>query len=409
MNTAFYIAKRYLFSKKSLNAINFVSGISVLGVFVGSAALIIGLSVFNGFEKLVLSMYNTFSPEIRIEPAKGKTFSPDKVAFFTSLKSDKRVGNYTEVLEEKALLKYEKAQYIGLVKGVSNNFTKGKKLDSTILEGKFTLQKRGENFAVIGSAVQAYLSVNVSDDFRDLEIYSPKKGITNAINPAQEFVLRVIHPIGVYQIQQEFDEQVIVPLGFMRELLGEETGVSAIELDLKNNTAVKDFQKEIETRAGKNFVVKNRAQQNRLLYKTLTSEKFFVYLFLTFVLIIAIFNMVGSLTMLVMDKLKDISLLSSMGASRKLIRSIFFIEGIMISMAGCIAGMLAGLTFCLFQQKYAFIKMEQANLTTDAYPIDIRWTNFVIVFITVASISMIASFISSRLSVKNIGSLRSDL
>ncbi|MBC7745185.1 MAG: ABC transporter permease, partial [Flavobacterium sp.] len=175
MNTSIFIAKRYLFSKKSINAINFISGISMLGVFVGSAALIVILSVFNGFETLVLSMYNTFSPELRIEPVKGKTFDADTKQFF-EIKKDKRLLNYTEVLQEKALLRYGNGQYIGLVKGVSKGYLNGRNLDSTILKGSFTLWDKGEEFAVIGSAVERYLSVNVKDPLHRLDIYSPKKG-----------------------------------------------------------------------------------------------------------------------------------------------------------------------------------------------------------------------------------------
>lgn len=408
MNTPFYIAKRYLFSKKSLNAINFISGISVLGVFVGSAALIIILSVFNGFENLVLSMYNTFTPEIRIEPSKGKTFDPAS-AHFNALRRDRSIANFTEVLEEKALLRYGKAQYIGFVKGVSASFTNNENLDSSLVEGSFTLKNEDENYAVIGSAVQAYLSININNDFQNLEIYSPQKGAVNSINPAEEFVLRTIHPVGVYQVQQQFDEFVIVPLEFARELLGEEKNVSAIEITLKQGESVDEAQKKISLLLGPEFMVKNRIQQNQLLYKTLSWEKFATYMILTFVLIIAIFNIIGSLTMLVMDKLKDIALLSSMGASSGLIRSIFFLEGIMISLIGCIGGMLTGLIFCLFQQKYALIKMDMPNLTTDAYPIHLQWGDFVVVFLTVSIISAIASFISSNLSVKNIGSIIGDL
>jgi len=184
VNTPLYIAKRYLFSKKSLNAINLISGISILGVFVGSAALIIILSVFNGFEQLVLSMYNTLTPEIRIEPTEGKTFNPD-TSYFKKLKKDGRIANYTEVLQEKALLRYGKSQYIGLVKGVSEGYTAGKDLDSAIVDGSFTLKKDGTDYAVIGSAVQAYLSVNIHSELQDLEIFSPRKGAGNAINPAE--------------------------------------------------------------------------------------------------------------------------------------------------------------------------------------------------------------------------------
>jgi len=367
MNTSFYIAKRYLFSKKSLNAINIISGISVLGVFVGSAALIVILSVFNGFENVVLSMYNTFTPEIRIEPSRGKTFYPGS-AYFSELKRDKRIENYTEVLQEKALIRYKDGQYIGVIKGVSDNFLKRYQLDSTIIEGSFTLKKEGTNYAVVGSLVQSYLSLNVNDQFSDLMIYSPRKGAGNSINPADEFVVKSIHPAGVFQIQQQFDETVIVPMHFARDLLEEERNISSIEIYLKQGESVDKFHHEVSEKLGDAFLIKDRVQQNELLYKILNSEKWAIFIILTFVLIIAVFNIVGSLTMLVLDKKKDIAILSSIGAGTALIRKIFFIEGMMIALTGCISGMLAGLVFCLLQQHYGFIKMAEGTSFTDSTP-----------------------------------------
>jgi len=407
VNLSFYIAKRYLFSKKSLNAINFISGISILGVFVGSAALVIILSVFNGFQDLVLSMYNTFTPEIRIEAAQGKTFNPQG-SDFDKLKRDSRIASYVEVLEEKALLQYNEVQYIGLVKGVSADFVKGKKLDSILVDGSFTLKSGSKNYAVLGSAVQSTLSVNIKDDFSDLEIYSPRKGAVNSINPGDQFVMKTIHPSGVFQVQQEFDQMVFVPIDFARELMSEDKKVSAIELSLKAGESVNNTQNEISRGLGKAFIVKNRAQQNQLLYKILNTEKIAVFFILTFVLIIAIFNIIGSLTMLVMDKRKDIAVLNSMGTNESTVRKIFFIEGIMISMMGCITGILAGLIFCIIQQHYGFIKMD-INLKTEAYPVVFQWTDFLLIFTTVGLISVIASSIASRLSIKNAVDLKGNL
>ncbi len=380
----------------------------MLGVFVGSAALVIILSVFNGFEKVILSMYNNFTPEIRIEPAQGKTFDPDGPEV-RNLKKDDRIANYTEVLQEKALLRYDEGQYIGTIKGVSSDFLKRSKLDSTLVQGRFVIEEDSKPFAVVGSMVQLYLSINVNDQFRELEIYSPKKGAANSFSPAEEFTLRSIKPVGVFQIQQSFDESVIVPLSFARELLGEEKNVSSIELYLGKGESISKFQQELSHKLGKKFLVKNRVQQEQSLYKTLNIERLMIYLILTFVLIIAIFNIVGTLTMLVIDKKKDIAILSSIGADTGLIRRVFFLEGLLISFVGCFAGMIAGFIFCLLQQKYGFIKMAEANFITEAYPIAIKWSDFLVVFGTVALISTIASSISSRLSVKNLGDMKEDL
>lgn len=381
----------------------------MLGVFVGSAALIIILSVFNGFENIVLSMYNTFSPELRVEAAIGKTFDPmDKR--FDSFKKDPRVVDYTEVLQEKALVRYGKGQSIALVKGVSGNYMEvHEKLDSAISSGSFTLRHKNEDFAVIGAGIQNFLSVNLNDEFRDLNVYSPRKGAAMSINPADEFNVLSIHPSGVFSVQQEFDNMMIVPIGFARTLLSEPSRVSMVEINTGKGVSVNKFQREMQEVLGKDFVVKNRSEQNQLLYKILNSEKWAIFLILTFVLIIAIFNIIGSLTMLVIDKKKDIAILSSLGANNILIRGIFFIEGMMISMIGCILGMLAGLIFCVLQQQLGFIKMAGANMMIDSYPIGINGMDFILVFSTVLAVSLIASSISSRLSVKNTHSLRADL
>ena len=381
----------------------------MLGVFVGSAALIIILSVFNGFENIVLSMYNTFSPELRIEALKGKTFDPGNTYFLT-LKNDKRIINYTEVLQEKALVRYGESQSIALVKGVSEGFMKNKSgLDSVISSGSFTLWSRGQDMAVIGYALQNFLSINLNNEFQSLDVYSPRKGALNSLNPADEFNVRSIYPSGVFAVQQEFDNTMIVPIRFARELLGENKLVSYIEINAAKNVVIDDFQTEIVESLGKEFLVKNRSQQNELLYKILNSEKWAIFLILTFVLIIAIFNIIGSLTMLVIDKRKDIAVLTSLGADKSLIRGIFFIEGMMISMLGCILGMFAGLIFILLQQQCGFIAMSGVNLMIDTYPVGIKLSDFVLVFGTVLLVSVIASAISSTLSVKNLMNLREDL
>jgi lipoprotein-releasing system permease protein len=381
----------------------------MLGVFVGSAALIIILSVFNGFETIVLSMYNTFSPELRIEATTGKTFEPSDSRFL-ALKKDSRITTYTEVLQEKALVRYGKSQSIALIKGVDEGYTKEQSiLDSAMSSGAFVLRDGNEDFAVIGSAIQNYLSVNLNNEFRDLDIYSPRKGAANSMNPADEFNVMSIHPSGVFSVQQEFDNMIVVPLGFARKLLGEETRVSLIEINTKPSVTVNNLQKEVSESLGPDFAVKNRSEQNQLLYKILNSEKWAIFLILTFVLIIAIFNIIGSLTMLVIDKKKDIAILNSLGANNFLIRGIFFIEGMMISMIGCVLGMAAGLIFCVLQQQFGFIKMAGMNLMIESYPVGLKAADFILVFGTVLLVSLIASSISSRLSLRGTHSLRDDL
>ena len=410
MNTALYIARRYLFAKKSTNAINIISTISVLGVFVGSAALIIILSVFNGFEEVVLKMFNTITPQLVIAPAKGKTFDPNTV-YLKAIKADKNIYSYTEVLSENALLKYNDRQSVGLVKGVSTAYLKNKDLDSITVQGKFVIENSTGPNAVIGSAIQNYLMINTNDPFTQLQVFSPKKGIkVSSVNPADDFMDLYIPVSGIFEVQQDFDNVAIVPLSFARKLLQEDTRVSSIEINLMKGIDADLFKERIEEKLGAGFLVKDRIEQNKALYNILSTEKWAVYIILTFILIIAIFNIIGSLTMLVIDKLKDIAILSSLGAGKKLIRRIFLFEGMMITMAGCIFGLLVGLAFCLMQQKMGWIKMSEGNLPMgNAYPISLKPMDFLLVFITVSIFSFMASALSSNLSVKNINNLNQDL
>jgi len=410
VNTAFFIARRYLFAKKSTNAINIISAISVLGVFVGSAALIIILSVFNGFEEVVLKMFNTITPQLIILPSQGKTFDPN-TTYFKALGSNPKIFSLTEVLSENALIRYNNKQSPALVKGVSSDFTKNSSLDTIITEGKFVLEGNGRPNAVIGSALQAYLGVNTSDPFMQLQIFSPKKGIhASSINPMDDFTVLQIPASGVFEVQQDFDNIVIVPISFARSLLEEKVKVSAIEINVKAGVNPEKLKAAIAEQLGSAYVVKNREEQNQGLYNVLGSEKWMVYIILTFILIIAIFNIIGSLTMLVIDKLKDISILNSLGAGKKLIKRIFLLEGMMITLAGCVFGLLLGLVFCLFQQRFGWFKMGESNLLIpNAYPIALKWKDFILVFVTVTFFSFIASALASNLSVKKIDHLNKDL
>jgi len=391
-----------------MHAINIISGISMLGVLIGSAALIIILSVFNGFEEVILSLYSNFTPEIKIEPRLGKTFDPN-TTYFNALHHNGQVFSYTEVLQEKALIKYDGKPFIGTIRGVSDEFLKNKQLDSTIQSGSFTLKSDGLDFAVIGSTIQGSLGINVHDQLSPLEIYSPRREAGNSANPLNEFVVRSITPSGVFAVEQEFDDIVIAPIDFVRGLLDQPKNVSFIEINYKKGTDLSAVQANIKQSLGNNFTVKNRSQQNTELYKTLNYERWFIFMILTFVLIIAIFNIIGSLTMLVIDKRKDIAVLTSLGANKRLIQGIFFSEGMMISITGCIAGIVLGLIFCILQQRFGLVKMGTRMSVLDAYPVSLRVTDFGLVFFTVSVIAIIASGISARLSIKGLNDIKQDL
>jgi lipoprotein-releasing system permease protein len=380
----------------------------MLGVLVGSAALIIILSVFNGFEKVILSLYSNFTPELMIEPLQGKTFDPN-TAYFNTLTKDTRIESYTRVLQEKALIKYGDRPFIGTIKGVSDDFLKNKRLDSIITWGSFTLQDSSQYYAVIGSTIQSSLGINIKNGLLPMQIYSPRRNAGASNNPMNDFVFRSIFPSGVFAIQQDFDNIIITPLAFTRDLLDEPVKVSSIEINYKPGVDIDAVQKDVKDKIGGQYNVKNRREQNTELYKTINYERWSIFMILVFVLIIAIFNIIGSLTMLVMDKRKDIAILTSLGANKMLIQGVFFFEGMMISVIGCVAGLIIGYIVCLVQLKYSIIKMG-ANLSVlDAYPVDFKVSDIGLVILTVAVISVIASGVSARLSIKGLDDMKQDL
>jgi lipoprotein-releasing system permease protein len=390
-----------------MHAINIISGISMLGVMIGSAALIIILSVFNGFEVTILSLYSNFSPEIKIEVKLGKTFNPN-TPYFNSLRHDPKIFSFTETLQEKAMMRFDDKPFVGTIEGVSDDFLKNPLLDSIIQVGSFTLHSEGESYAVIGSEVQNGLSINVHDHLSPMQIYTPKRTM-NSADPLSEFNVRSITPSGVFAVGEDYDKNVVAPLSFVRDLLDQPVNVSALEINYKAGTDIEAVQAAIQDKIGKDYTVKNRTQQNAELYKTLNFERWFIFMILIFVLIIAIFNIIGSLTMLVMDKRKDIAILTSLGAGKKLIQGIFFFEGLMISAIGCVAGIVFGLVFCILQQRYGWIKMGSKLSIIDAYPVSLRLSDFVLVFLTVAVIAVIAAGVSARLSIKRLNDIKQDL
>jgi lipoprotein-releasing system permease protein len=312
-------------------------------------------------------------------------------------------------LQEKALIKYDGRPFIGIVRGVSDDFLKNRLLDSVVQSGSFTLKQDGHDFAVIGSQVQGSLGINVHDQLSPIEIYSPRRTAVTGLNPLDEFVVRSISPTGVFAVGQDFDNIVVTPIEFTRDLLGQPKNVSSLDINYKRGTNLAAVQEVIKDKIGNNFTVKNRREQNTELYKTLNYERWVIFMILTFVLIIAIFNIVGSLTMLVIDKRKDIAILTSLGANKQLIRSIFFFEGMMISLTGGISGIVLGLVFCILQQRFGFVKTGSKMSMLDAYPVSIRISDIVLVFLTVTVIAIIASGISSRLSIKGLNDIKQDL
>ncbi|TVR69749.1 MAG: FtsX-like permease family protein [Marinilabiliales bacterium] len=398
MNFSLYIAKRYLVAKKSHNVINIISGISVVGVATGTMALIVILSVFNGFDSLLKSLFSVFDPELEITLVEGKTFSVEGDERFERIKEHPGVLYFTEVLEENALLMYGERQHIATMKGVEENFTEHSELQRMMMEGSLMLKDdMGNNFAVLGRGVANVLAVGLSF-LTPLEIYIPSRTAGITMNPDRAFNRRLIYPSGVFSVEQETDmNYLLVPLDFAREILEFREEVTSVELGLSPGFRESDVQDELQEILGDEFRVLNRYQQQEWLYKVMQSEKWAIFLILAFILVVASFNIIGSITMLIIEKKKDIAVLKSLGATENMIRKIFLFEGWMISVVGAAAGLLIGLAICVVQMEFGVVKLYgSGTFIIDAYPVELQFTDFIYVFLTVLLIGFFAALVPVR-------------
>ncbi len=400
MKLSLYIAKRYLFAKKSRNAINIISAVSVSGVTVGTMALIIILSVFNGLETMVSAIFNTFDPDIKITASEGKTFIAD-TSLLTRLSEIDGVACYSLTLEENALLKYGDRQYIATIKGVDDNYAMVTHIDSTMWEGEFTLKsENGRPFAVPGVGVAQYLGLRVSF-ITPLFIYVPRITGSTTLNPDDAFNRKFIFPSGVFEVEKEYDSKyVYIPLEFARELTEKEDGVSSVEIKINEKMDPRTVQNRIENIFGQGFIVQNQYEQQEIFYKVMRSERLAIFLILTLILIIASFNIIGSLTMLIIEKERDIEILKSLGADNNLIRKIFIFEGWLISFIGAVTGIILGFIICWLQQTFGFVKLNGNSLMMDSYPVVMKIKDFVIVPATVLLIGYWAAWYPVRYLTK---------
>lgn len=392
MKLSLYIARRYLFAKKSRNAINVISAISVAGVTVGTMALITILSVFNGLEEMVRSIFSTSDPQIKIAPAKGKVFIPDSL-MLKRLAGTEGVEIYALTLEENALLRYEEQQYIATVKGVSLNYAEVTDLDTAMWDGNFTLLgENGRPYAVAGLGVANYLGMRLNF-VSPLAIYIPDRKARIRGTPDNEFTRKYIYMSGIFAVEQEFDSKyVFLPLDFARELLDYKDEVSSIEVRMKPGADEKRTQNAIREVMGDQFVVQNRYEQQEMFYKVMKAERLAIFVILTFILVIASFNIIGSLTMLIIEKERDINILRSLGADNRLIKRIFIYEGWMISFIGTVTGLLLGFILCAAQQHFGIVKLAGESLLIDAYPVRMQLSDFLIVAATVLAIGYAAAW-----------------
>jgi len=384
-----YIAKRYLIAKKSHNIINIISIISVIGVMVGTGALIIVLSVFNGFEGLVLGLFNSFNPDLKVEAIHGKSFTLSEEQN-QKIKQIPGIAFVIGTVEENALARFGDKQCIVKMKGVEDDFTKMTPLDSFMLNGRYTLSVRNKPACVIGAGVAYYLGIYPEDFAVPMSLYLPKRTKkTLAGTPDQNFNIQTVHVAGVFSIQQQFDlSYIIVPISLARELLEYSNEVTSLEIGLKPNPNQTEIILNLKAILGSNFQIRDRYQQQATLYRVMKSEKWAVFFILTLILVIAAFNMIGSLSMLIVDKKKDIAVLWSLGAGKSQIRKIFFTEGMMISLAGGLLGLFLGGFLALLQQEFGLIRLGggEGTYIVDAYPVKVQLLDFIFVMITVVII-----------------------
>jgi lipoprotein-releasing system permease protein len=395
-----YIAKRYLLAKKSRNAINVISAVSVAGVAVGTMALIIVLSVFNGLETMVRSIFNTFDPDIRITAATGKTFIADTTRL-KLLANVEGLSCYSLTLEENALLKYGERQYIATIKGVDDNYAMVTDIDSSMWEGEFNLRnEKGRPYAIPGLGVAQYLGIRVNF-ITPLNIFVPRKTGSTSMNAENAFVKKYIFPSGIFEVEKEYDSKyVYIPIAFARELTEIEDGVSSVEIKFKKDADPGSVQKKIRKIFDKGFIVQNRYEQQEIFYKVMRSERLAIFFILTLILTIASFNIIGSLTMLIIEKERDIEILKSLGANSDLIRKIFIFEGWLISIVGAVSGIVLGFIICWVQQTFGLVKLQSETLIMDSYPVVMKLKDFIIVPATVLLIGYWAAWYPVRFLTK---------
>ena len=413
MNLSFYIAKRYLFSKKSHNAINVISGVSVCGVALATMALVCTLSVFNGFQDLVATFFTAFDPELKITATSGKVFDGHDIRI-EKLHDFHEIEVFSESLEDNAMVQYNGKQAMVVIKGVEDNFSHLTAIDSILYgRGEMVLYDEIVDYAIPGVELTSILGTGIR--FLDpLEVYAPKRGTQiNVANPASSFNVSYLHSSGlVFAVnQQKYDASyILTSLKFARNLFQYDTEVSSIELKLKEGVDVEAFADKIGGILGDDFIVQNRYEQQADTFRIMQVEKLISYLFLTFILLVACFNVIGSLSMLIIEKKNDVVTLRGLGADDRLISRIFLFEGCLISFLGALVGVVLGLTLCLVQQEFGILTLgsgaSAGAFVVDAYPVSVHWQDVVLILITVLLIGFLSvlypvKFFSRRLLEKN--------
>ncbi|WNB18119.1 ABC transporter permease [Marivirga arenosa] len=401
-NISFFIARRYFLSKKKKGFINVLSIIAMVGVAIGTAALVIVLSVFNGLEDLIRSLYSSFDADIKISLKEGKFFEYDE-ELKTQIQNIEGLATIVEVVEDNVLVRYNDGESVVRMKGVSPDFEKNAELRNHITEGQLKLTEKEQNFAVVGQGIRYDLSINSRNNFLALQFYYPKNISPGRSNPSSMYNSGILMPAGVFAIEKQYDEKYIfVPLRFARNLIGKDNECTSLEIELEDGVSVSEIQNILKRKLGDSFDIMNSDEQHASLLKAIKIEKLFIYLTFSFILAVASFNIFFALTMLALDKKRDISILFAMGTPIKTIRNIFLKEGAIISLSGALTGGLFGFIICLLQQEYGLISMNMASAVQEAYPVKMIATDFIFTMLSIAIITILASFKPAQVAAKSV-------
>ena len=395
MNFPFYIARRYLFSKKSTNAINVISGISVVGVAVATMALIVTLSVFNGFSDLVATLFTAFDPQIEVTPVVGKT-APADDPVLTEIRQLPQVDVATECVEDMALVTYRDRQAMVTIKGVDDNFDRLTHIREILYgDGTFELHAADLHYGILGIRLAEQLGTGYRYD-EPLRVYAPwREGQVDVTDPADGFVQDELYSPGVLfsVMQAKYDKSyVLTSVGFARRIFDQQGMLSSLELRLKPGSDFEAVKRDMQRIAGDKYTVKDRYEQQDDTFRIMKVEKLIAYVFLTFILIIACFNIIGSLSMLIIDKKDDVVTLRNLGATERQITRIFLFEGRLISAVGAVLGIVIGLLLCWMQQQYGFVRLgsSEGSFVVDAYPVSVHPWDVVLIFLTVLAVGFLS-------------------
>lgn len=394
MNLPFFIAKRYLVSKKSNNAINIISWISIIAITITTAALVIILSAMNGLTSIVADLYHAIEPDLKITAIHSKYIYPDSV--IQQLKNIPNIQLISKSIEENALVKLDDKQAIVTIKGVDEQFKQITHFDTVVTQGVYRFTHNNQSYGVFGRGIASNLGLNVNDFISPISIYAPKRGKIDGLNPEDAFNKINISPAGIFSLNDDFDfKYTLIGLEAAQNLFECPNQVTSIELKLSNQSELKHTQEKLQNILGEKYLIKNRYQINDILFKTLETEKLWTFLILAFILLIATFNIIGALTMLIIEKKKDIKTLYHLGADQKFIRIIFMLEGLLITTIGAIIGLMIGLGICLLQQQFHLIKFDEQSIIS-YYPIQLEIKDFLWILTVVLGIGFLTALYPVR-------------